>query len=254
MWGWIGTLFRGVHTVGLGMESGNDWMRILPAIRIVTIISAGCLSALWAGAEQPAARPAPVSVQKIGAAEVRIQRADGAAFTVRFMETVMATVVNPAHPLAAVFTTDEQPDSPLVVPPQPVATRSLYILSAVTGEFERVPTDDTMLGSWFFPVWSPGGSFAVILTSQWGGFKIFRVSNWINSAGQLRIDWRAPWRIVGAQDHPSPAADPAKIHCFVAWEGPAAFSFRGSCCGTEFTYRFDIEQDRLELIGQRELP
>ncbi len=112
MWGWIGTLFRGVHTVGLGMESGNDWMKYsagdpnrnhhlggLPVGSLGRCGTARCQTGTGLR-------------QKIGAAEVGIQRADGAAFTVRFMETVMATVVNPAHPLAAVFTTDEQPDSP----------------------------------------------------------------------------------------------------------------------------------------------
>lgn len=229
-------------------------MKVRMLLRMVAIISAGCLSVTWLPAEPPAEGTAPLSVRKTGVSELQIRRADGTTFTIRFMETVMTVVTNPIYPLAAVFTTDEPTDSPLVVPPQPVATCSAYILNTVTGEFERIPTDETMLGSWYFQVWSPDGHYAAILSSQWGGFKIYRAADWIDSGGHLWIDWRRPWRSMGAHETPPRAGDPAKIHRFIAWEGPATFSFSGSCCGTEFRYRFDIEQDRLMRTGQRELP
>lgn len=236
------------------MEPGAGVMKVWMLFQIVALILAGGLSLTWPPAGPPAEATAPLDVRKMGASELQIRHADGTTFTVRFMETVMAVIANPIYPLAAVFTTDEPPDSLLLVPPQPVATSSVYILHTVTGEFDRIPTDETMLGSWFFQVWSPDGRYAVILTSQWDGFKIFRAADWVHSSGHLWIDWRKPWRDMGAYDRPLRAGDPSRIHRFIGWEGPAVFSFSGSCCGTEFSYRYDIAQDRLTRTGQRELP
>lgn len=122
---------------------------------------------------------------------------------------------------------------------------SVVLKDARTGQsVTYAPDSDTRQASDFFfaDVWSPDGAYLLLPLDKRDGFAIFKASSAMQDVpAQKYADTIRVWRGEARR----------YWHGFEAWEGPAAFRFKGELEGRVFHFRYDIPTRRLTCFEAR---
>ncbi len=135
-------------------------------------------------------------IRQRSAHELIVQQDGFDVWFLYFDEPVLHVAPHPTLPLAAVFTTR---DSGLTIHPHPAATSALYLVNLWAGEQVWVELPDLPPERWFFQIWSPKGTYALLPDPFSSDWLLFRSSAILTDETVIRYSWLdEPWQHISA--------------------------------------------------------